>query len=140
MQDDMLPLFEEAEPLTPSKTRKKPGSIQVVLVQSICCAVLVLLFWLFKVLGGNGYTQLKTAFQNALQNNALLASVSNLFHETKPDDTYLLQGGTTGTGTTTTAPTDVATTGNTTVPTTAENGTTSVTAATPTTPTAAADG
>ena len=130
MQDDMLPLLEETEPLTPPKKQKKPGSVQVVLVQTICCAVLIALFWLFKVLGGDGYTQLKAAFQNALQNNALLASVSNLFTETKPDDTYLLQGGTTGASTTTTAPTDVTTTGSTAAPTTA------ATTATPTTPTA----
>lgn len=135
MQEDLSSPFEELEPLASQKPRTKPDSVRVVLVQSVCCAVLLLLFLLFRVLGGNGYTQLKDAFQNALQNNALLASVSQLLQNTEPDDTYLLQGGTTGTTAATTAPTDV-TTAATTVPTTAETGTVTTVTTTPT----AADG
>ncbi len=94
-----MPVFEQAEDI--EKKRKKPGTARVVLVQCVCCAVLILFFWLFEVLGGNAYMQLKTAFMNALQNNALLATVAQLFENTVPDESYELTDGTTVSGTTT---------------------------------------
>ncbi len=118
MEDRYLPLFEEADTgeAPPEKPRKKAGTAQVVLVQCICCAVLLLFFWLFKVFGGTAYTQLRSAFMNALQNNALLATVAQLFDDTAPDESYQLSGGTTVAGTTTgstTAATTAATTAGT---------------------------
>ncbi len=104
MEQNHLPVFEAVEEFAPPEPkRKKPGTVQVVLIQSVCCAVFLLLFWLFKVVGGSGYDQLKTAFENAFQNNALLATVSGLFEEETPDESYPLSGGTTATSTGTTA-------------------------------------
>lgn len=124
MDNGNMPLFEAAdeEPIA-EKPRKKAGSIQVVLIQSACCAVFLLLFWLFKVLGGSAYDQLKTAFQTAFQNNALLATVSGLFDEQTPDDAYVMQGGTTAPTTTGTAVGD-STEGKATTGTAAASGTT----------------
>lgn len=142
MEERYLPVFEEADMgETPSpQPKKKPGTAQVVLVQSICCAVLILFFWLFKVMGGTAYTQLRGTFMNALQNNTLFATVAALFDQGEPDESYQLSGGTTaGTTTGTTVNTTGSTTG-TTVSTTA--GTTVVTtqAAAATTASTAADG
>ncbi len=104
MEIDSKPVFEPAEETVPSNPKhKRAGSVQVVLIQSICCAVFLLVFWLFKVVGGSGYDQLKTAFENAFRNNALLATVSGLFEEQTPDDSYPLSGGTTAVTTGTTA-------------------------------------
>lgn len=129
MEDRYLPVFEEADPgETPSQShKKKPGTGQVVLVQCICCAVLILFFWLFKVLGGTAYTQLRTVFMDALQNNALMATVAELFDDSAPDESYQMTDGTTAAGTTTTGSTTSTTT---------TAGTTATTAPT----TAAADG
>ena len=104
MELDSRPVFEPAEEMIPPKPkRKRSGSVQVVLVQSFCCAVFLLIFWLFKVVGGSGYDQLKTAFENVFRNNALLATVSRLFEEETPDESYQLSGGTTTVTTGTTA-------------------------------------
>lgn len=117
MADGVRSFFEEAE--MPDTTSKKPlNGTMVLLVQSIACAVLLLLVWLFKLLGGTGYTQLKTAFQNALHNNALLETVSQLFSEKAPDETYILQGGTTAVTTAATTATATETTSATTPSTT----------------------
>lgn len=119
MDDGMLPVFEEATPVSSKKARKKPGTAQVVLIQSVCCAVLVLLFWLFKVLGGGAYDQLRGAFQNALKNNAILETVSGIFKETKPDESYVQQDGTTvTTAASNTTAASTAATGSTTAATT----------------------
>ncbi len=96
MDNNQKPLFEPAKDITevPPK-RKRAGTVQVVLIQSVCCAVFLLLFWLFRLTGGSGYEQLKTAFENAFQNNALLETISGLFNEQTPDENYLLSGVTT---------------------------------------------
>ncbi len=100
MEEQYKPLFEEAVTVPP--TRKRRGRLGLLLVQSICCAVLVLLFWLFRVLGGDGFTALKTAFYGALENNALMETVVAAFAERTPDQTYETTDGTTAP---TTAPT-----------------------------------
>lgn len=84
MEEQYKPLFEEAVPLSPPKKRGRAG---VLLVQSVCCAMLVLLFLLFRVLGGDSFTALKTAFYNALENNALLETVVESFADRTPDQT-----------------------------------------------------
>lgn len=81
MEEKQKPLFEEATDLP----RKKRGKAGIVLVQSICCTALILLFLLFRVLGGESYTALKTAFYNALENNALMETVSGMLTERPPD-------------------------------------------------------
>ena len=82
MEEEYLPVFEQADTKEqPRKSKKKIGTVQVVLVQCICCAVLVLFFWLFKLLGGNAYLQLKEAFEGALKENTLLETVSGLLDE-----------------------------------------------------------
>ena len=85
MEEQYKPLFEEAVP-TPSPKNKR-GRAGVLLVQSICCALLVVLFWLFRVLGGDGFAALKTAFYSALENNALMETVVGAFVDRTPDET-----------------------------------------------------
>lgn len=115
MQEPGMSLSAFSTEQTPPK---KVNTTRVVLVQSICCAVLVLFFGLFKVCGGSAYAQLKGAFTDAIANNALLATVVQLL-DTPADETYILSGGTTANNTT------AGTTTNTTAATTA--GTTAVT-------------
>lgn len=110
MEERSLPVFEEAEK-TPA-TKRVVNGIYIVLVQSACCAVLIVVFWLFSLVGGNGYTQLCDAFHGALQNNTLFATVATLFEQTAPDETYTqTTGTTTGTTTATTSATTAATSG-----------------------------
>ncbi|MBP3381462.1 MAG: hypothetical protein J6L00_02355 [Clostridia bacterium] len=102
MEEQYKPLFEEAIPTPPPE--KKQGRAGVLLVQSICCAVLVLLFWLFRVLGGDSFTALKTAFYSALENNVLMETVVGVFADRTPDETQeTTDGSTTPTTTATTA-------------------------------------
>ena len=100
MEEQYKPLFEEAVPAP--LPQKKRGRAGVLLIQSVCCAVLVLLFWLFRVLGGDGFTALKTAFYGALENNALMETVVGAFTDRTPDQT---EEKTEGTTVPTTAPT-----------------------------------
>lgn len=80
MWEQSLPVFEKAEEVPlPTRRHKRVGAIRVLLVQSICCAVLLLLFWLFRVCGGSAYAQLKGAFTDAMHNNTLFATVVQLF-------------------------------------------------------------
>ena len=99
MEEQYKPLFERAETVPPSS--KKGGRAGVLLVQSVCCVILVVLFWLFRVLGGEGFTALKTAFYGALENNALMETVVGAFAERTPDQTQEITTQTTAT----TAPT-----------------------------------
>ncbi len=93
MGEEYKPIFEEA---VPSKKRK--GRAGLVLVQSICCVVLILLFWLFRVLGGEGFAALKTAFYSALENNALMETVVGAFADRTPDQTQEITKGTVADG------------------------------------------
>jgi len=88
MEEKYAPLFEEATPSEPP--RKRHGKVGVVLMQSVCCAVLVLLFLLFRLLGGEGYTALKNALYAALENNALMETVSGMFTESPTTETTVV--------------------------------------------------
>lgn len=123
-----MPLSDFATAQPQTKPPKRVSTARVVLVQSICCAVLVLFVALFKVCGGSAYLQLRDAFHAALENNALLTSVVKMF-DAPPQESYLLSGGTTAADTATTAA-DTATTTADSVTTTAETATTTATAAT----------
>ncbi len=100
MQEQELSMFS-AEQTSPPK---KVSTTRVVLVQSVCCAILVMFFALFKVCGGSAYAQLKGAFTDAIANNALLATVVQLL-DAPADETYILSEGSTANETTTTVAT-----------------------------------
>lgn len=93
MEDEVRPLFDEV-PLAETPPKKRAGGAQVLLIQGICCAVLVLLFWLFKVCGGSAYDGLRAAFQKALQDNTLLETAAGVFRERAPDAEYTVENGT----------------------------------------------
>ena len=86
MEEQYTSLFEQAD--THPLPRKKGDRVGLLLVQSVCCVVLVLFFWLFRVLGGEGFVALKNAFYGALENNALMETVVGTFAERMPDETY----------------------------------------------------
>lgn len=88
MEEKYAPLFEEATPSKPP--RKKRGKAGVVLVQSICCTVVLLLFLLFRVLGGESYIALKNALYTALENNALMETVSGMLAESPTTETTVV--------------------------------------------------
>lgn len=99
---EMVPLYETA---TEKPPKKKWGSMQILLIQTVCCAVLVGLFYLFRVFGGSAYTELRTAFQKALENNSIMETVATVFREETPDSSYTVENNTT----VTTAPTTTTT-------------------------------
>lgn len=74
-----------------SPSKKRVSGVQMTLIQSACCTVLVLLFWIFRTIGGDGYMQLRDSFHKALQNNALLSTVSGLFTEQTPEESYVVE-------------------------------------------------
>ncbi len=119
MQEQGMPLSAFSAEQTPPS--KKVSTTRVVLVQSVCCALLVLFFALFKVCGGSAYAQLKSAFTDAIANNALLATVVQLL-DAPADETYILSDGTTANdkSTDTTTNTTAVTTAGTTAQTDAE--------------------
>lgn len=82
MEEQMTTVFETAD-----TQPKKRGRGTVLLVQSVCCTVLIVLFWLFRVLGGESFASLKTAFYTALENNALMETVVGVFADGAPDET-----------------------------------------------------
>lgn len=88
MEEQYIPLFTEATPIEPP--RKKRGKAGVVLVQSICCTVVLLLFLLFRVLGGESYIALKNALYTALENNALMETVSGMLAESPTTETTVV--------------------------------------------------
>lgn len=94
MEDEVRPLFDEASPLAETPPKKRAGGAQVLMIQGICCAVLVLLFWLFKVCGGSAYDGLRAALQKALQDNTLLETAAGVFRERAPDTEYTVENGT----------------------------------------------
>lgn len=107
MEDEVRPLFDEA-PLAETPPKKRAGGAQVLLIQGICCAVLVLLFWLFKVCGGSAYDGLRAALQKALQDNTLLETAAGVFRERAPDAEYTVENGTVVTTAVATDTTEVA--------------------------------
>ncbi len=60
---------------------KKVGTGRVVLVQCICCAALVLFFWLFKLCGGGAYMQLRSTVMKALENNVLMETIAQMMDD-----------------------------------------------------------
>ena len=90
MKKPNLPIFEQAEPLPVAKKQRKKGMGYVLLVQCLCCVVLLLFLLAFRVFGGTAYAQLRGAFAKAMENNALLATVVELFEDRAPDETNLL--------------------------------------------------
>ncbi len=130
MDDEVRPLFDEAGELSEAPPKKRTGSAQVLMIQGICCAALVLLFWLFKVCGGSAYNGLRAALQKALQDNTLLQTAAGVFRERAPDTEYTVENGTvvtTAPPTETTAESTADTTAATTAATTAETASTAAT-------------
>lgn len=113
MEERYLPVFEEADEGNIPVEKKKKGMVHVVLVQCACCAVLVLFFLAFSLFGGKAYEELRGAFANALENNALMATVAELFEHRAPDEVRQVSDGTSALGTTTTAVTTATTTAST---------------------------
>ena len=71
-------LAREQETPVPHLTTKRSGWL-VLVVQSLACVVLVLLALLFRIVGGDGYEQLRQGFITALQRNELMVVLSRLW-------------------------------------------------------------
>lgn len=61
-----------------------PG-LQMVAVQSIACAAILLITLLLKLAGGDAYAQLKSSFQQAVMDNSVMATIAALFDTKEPD-------------------------------------------------------
>jgi len=64
------------------QSRKKSRSAWAVIgIQSLACAVLLLLVVLFRLMGGNSYEGLRQGFHRALERNELMTVISRLWDE-----------------------------------------------------------
>ncbi len=82
----MVSILEQQELMVKEEPKKRWSGVKVVLVQSICCIALLAFFWLYKTVGGDNYLKLRESFRNALQNNALFATMAEVFSERLPDE------------------------------------------------------
>lgn len=80
---------------------------QLVAVQSISCVVVILIVFLFKLVGGPAFKELRNSFNKAIMSNSLMATIAALFEPT-PDSSDV---DTSGTDSTTEAPSETSTTG-----------------------------
>lgn len=73
----------------PEKTRsprKAPtAGLQVVAVQSISCAVVILLVLCFKLVGGDAFAQLRAQFNDSIMSNSILATLAGLLESPQED-------------------------------------------------------
>lgn len=69
-------------------SRKPPRRLSVVAVQSLACIALILVGLLFRVAGGEAYTQLQHRFADALADNELMSALMQLWD---PDPTEGLE-------------------------------------------------
>ena len=66
---------------------------QLVLVQSISCIVVILIVFLFKLVGGTAFKELRDSFNKAIMSNSLMATIAALF-EPAPDSSDVDSSGT----------------------------------------------
>lgn len=78
----------------PRRPSKKPSleGMQVVLVQSISCIVVVLLVLAFKMVGGDAFAQLRTQFNESIMSNSILATLAGLLESPDASDAGSLPG------------------------------------------------
>ena len=69
----------EEEKKQKHKRSKSGNGWSVVAVQSLACGVLLAFALLFRLAGGDAYTELKNSFHTALQRNELMAVLSRLW-------------------------------------------------------------
>ncbi len=74
---------------------KKPAlaGMQVILVQSISCIVVVLLVLVIKLVGGDAFAQLRQQFNESIMSNSIIATLASLFETPYADDTSSLPDG-----------------------------------------------
>lgn len=78
----------------PRRPSKKPSleGMQVVLVQSISCIVVVLLVLAFKLVGGDAFAQLRSQFNESIMSNSILATLAGLLESPDASDAGSLPG------------------------------------------------
>lgn len=75
----MPPRRPAGRPEKPRPSQKPPAvGLQVIAVQSISCAVVILLVLCFKLVGGELFTQLRTQFNDSVMSNSILATLAGL--------------------------------------------------------------
>ena len=87
MQTD-YPEPKSAPRLESGSAAPKKMSFQVVAVQGISCAVVLLLVLLLRLVGGDTFAQLRKQFNDSIMNNSLMATLAALMEspeETPPD-------------------------------------------------------
>lgn len=81
----MPPRRPTGRPEKPHPSKKPPAvGLQVIAVQSISCAVVILLVLCFKLVGGELFTQLRTQFNDSVMSNSILATLAGLMES--PDE------------------------------------------------------
>lgn len=98
--------------------KKAAPGLQMVAVQSIACAALLLVTLLLKLAGGDAFAQLRTSFEQAVMDNSVMATIAALFDTGEPDEQQLggaaASSSSQSTSTTTSAGTSAASTASTT--------------------------
>ncbi len=82
IQDEMM------EETGKSRSKHLRNSMAVIGVQSAACAVLLLLFLLFKWMGGDGYTRLQDGVRDALEQHTLIETFLGALPSREPDQEY----------------------------------------------------
>lgn len=119
MEEEVRPLFDAADGVGTASHKKHSGGVQILLIQSICCAALVLLFWLLRLCGGSAFEELRAALTAALQSNTLSETAAGIFRDRAPDTEYTVENGERVTAASTAATTEAAVTAQVTTPATA---------------------
>lgn len=86
----MVSILEQQELAVEKESKKRWSGVKVVLIQSVCCVLLLAFFWLYKIVGGDSYLKLRDSFHQALQNNALFATMSEIFSERQPNESEIV--------------------------------------------------
>lgn len=97
----------------PTKKSSLAG-LQVILVQSLSCVVVIAIVLLLKVLGGSAYEQLRKSFNDSMMDNTFAAALAALFHDEDGGKGTPSSGTSTGPSGTTTAPAGAVSVGTTT--------------------------
>lgn len=93
-----------------SENRKNNSSgWQLVAVQSISCIVVVLIVFMFKMIGGSAFKQLRESFNKSIMSNSLMATIAALLET--PSGSSDIDSSTSESGTSTTFDTSTTNTG-----------------------------
>ena len=71
--------------------KKKRSSLSVTAVQSLACCCLILVALLFRLVGGEGYEQLRHSFHKAMQDNAWASVLADWLENGAEEENSVLE-------------------------------------------------